>query len=97
MLKLASDLKNSQLQKYQIDFLNSFSIPLAVKRSTDISNFLREHNHELSEIKDKQSELFGKCQSNLMLGNLDATVENLNQLAKLEKSQRNLILSLEYS
>jgi len=85
---LSELVQKGGLQGYQENFLTGFALPLGVKRATDYAVFFNRYNLQLSEIKTRQADIFGKAQTLLMDKNYDEFRGLLNQLADIEDEIR---------
>lgn len=71
-----------------------FAFPLAARRAQDFAKYFNNRNGVISTLKEKQSRLFGKCQTLATLNRLDDVADTLKIIADIENHIRTSILDL---
>ena len=89
---MANNIQKELLKPSEIGMLTGFIFPLGARRASDFSDFLKNDNPELAEIKAKQSNLLGLCHSFSVSKDWGKVSDNLKEFAELEKTFKKLIL-----
>lgn len=92
---MANNIQREALKSSEVGMLTGFIFPLGARRTSDFSDFLKNNNPELSEIKAKQSQLVGLCQSFAVVRDWKNVSVNLIEFAKLEKTFKETILEIK--
>jgi len=95
ILKLADNVASDKLQPSDIGMLNSFVFQLGAKRALDYASFFASRNQRLSELKNKQSELFGRCHTLLVSKKWKELSGTLKDFAEVEKEFKSYLLNHE--
>ncbi len=81
---LADKIKDGNVAPHLIGHLSYFAFSVGSRRSGDFADFFRPFNKELSDLKLKQGNLFGKCQLNMVQNNFHNVSDSLMELACVE-------------
>lgn len=90
----ANEFKNKKITNREMSHLIYFAFPLAARRAQDFAKYFNNRNGVISTLKEKQSRLFGKCQTLATLNRLDDVADTLKIIADIEDHIRTSILDL---
>ena len=88
----ATQIKGGNISNGEIGHFIHFALPLGARRALDYSIFFKGRNEQLSLLKDKQAQLFGKCQSFAVSKRWDEVAQTLELLMDVESDIESAIL-----
>ena len=92
LLALASAVETGSLTPRQRGHLIFFGLPLGAKRALDYVAFFKQRAPALAEVKQRQAEVFGACQTALTGGKATEAAARMTELAALESVIKEAIL-----
>lgn len=90
----AAQIKDGNIITGEIGHFIHFAFPLGARRALDFSIFFKDRNEELASLKDKQAQLFGKCQTFAISKKWNEVSQTLELLADVESDIESAILSI---
>ncbi|MFC6333337.1 hypothetical protein ACFP56_11980 [Paenibacillus septentrionalis] len=90
----AQQIKEGAIGHEEIGHFVNFAFPVGARRALDFSSFFHERHAQLSLLKYKQAQLFGKCQTLAMKKNWTQLAEAMELLGDHEDHIEAAILSL---
>lgn len=89
----AAQIRDGNLSNDEIGHYIHFAFPLGARRAHDFSIFFKDRNEQLASLKNKQAQLFGKCQTFAMAKRWHEVAQTLELLADTEGDFESMILS----
>ncbi|MBU5591646.1 hypothetical protein KQI89_07695 [Clostridium sp. MSJ-4] len=90
----ANEFRNKKITDREMSHLIYFAFPVSARRSQDFAKYFNNREVLISTLKEKQSRLFGKCQTLATQGRLEAVGDTLEILADIEEQIKDAILKL---
>lgn len=89
----AEQLRAGNITDDEVGHFIHFAFPLGARRAHDYSIFFKDKNSQLALLKEKQSQLFGKCQSLTISNRWGEIAQVFELLAEIEGEIESEILS----
>ena len=93
IMTIIERLKNGNISSIEKDHLTHFALPLGAKRALDFASFFSPHNAVLTDLKQKQAQLFGRCHALVMNNDWKESSKSLEEFATVEKEFRNRLMN----
>lgn len=90
----AEHIRTGTISNEEKGHLSHFAFAVGTRRALDFSNFLKGRHEQLASLKDKQAQLFGKCQTLAVLNRWDDVAKTLDILADVESQIESAMFAL---